>query len=226
MAHKIYNLFNYFSNTTKQIGSQKGFTLAEVLITLGIIGVVAALKMPSLKQNNKNKEATTRLKKFNSTMQQAILMSEAENGDISEWIQTSSSDTVTQGMTTEAFFMTYLAEYIKYIEITKGTNRGIKVYLPDSSSFQIYKGSCMDFLYDINGDRKPNEEGRDIFRFLACPKTDSSLCNGNGGWCSYHRKNDTTREARLKSCKNTKRYCSGFIEYDDWEFKSDYPYRL
>ena len=36
------------------MNNQKGFTLAEVLITLGIIGVVAALTLPALIQNHKN----------------------------------------------------------------------------------------------------------------------------------------------------------------------------
>ena len=51
------------------------FTLAEVLITLGIIGVVAAMTLPTLIQNNKNKEVEARLKKVYSVMNQAILMS-------------------------------------------------------------------------------------------------------------------------------------------------------
>lgn len=51
---------------------KKGFTLAEVLITLGIIGVVAAMTMPSLIQNYRKKEATTRIKKFYSMMSQAV----------------------------------------------------------------------------------------------------------------------------------------------------------
>ena len=38
------------------------FTLAEVLITLGIIGVVAAMTMPSLIANYKKKQAVTQLK--------------------------------------------------------------------------------------------------------------------------------------------------------------------
>lgn len=40
----------------------KGFTLAEVLITLGIIGVVAALTMPALVANYKKQEAVSKLK--------------------------------------------------------------------------------------------------------------------------------------------------------------------
>lgn len=39
------------------------FTLAEVLITLGIIGVVVALTMPTLIQNHKRQENITRIKK-------------------------------------------------------------------------------------------------------------------------------------------------------------------
>ena len=37
------------------------FTLAEVLITLGIIGVVAAMTMPSLIQNYQEKATVTKL---------------------------------------------------------------------------------------------------------------------------------------------------------------------
>ena len=61
---------------------EKGFTLAEVLVTLGIIGVVAALTMPALIANYKKTEYSARLKKFNSTMQQAILMYNTDSGEI------------------------------------------------------------------------------------------------------------------------------------------------
>ncbi len=43
---------------------KKAFTLAEVLITLGIIGVVAAMTLPSLVGNYKKKVTVTRLKKI------------------------------------------------------------------------------------------------------------------------------------------------------------------
>ena len=42
---------------------KKGFTLAEVLITLGIIGVVAALTLPSLITNYRKKQTVAQLKK-------------------------------------------------------------------------------------------------------------------------------------------------------------------
>ena len=41
------------------MSKKKAFTLAEVLITLGIIGVVAALTMPSLMSNYRRKVAET-----------------------------------------------------------------------------------------------------------------------------------------------------------------------
>ena len=56
------------------------FTLAEVLITLGIIGVVAAMTMPALIQNARNRELESALKKSASVIAQALDMYKAENG--------------------------------------------------------------------------------------------------------------------------------------------------
>ncbi len=62
-----------------------GFTLAEVLITLGIIGVVAAMTLPSLIANYKRKVVVTQLKKTYSTLSQAFERSKADYGDSSNW---------------------------------------------------------------------------------------------------------------------------------------------
>lgn len=51
-----------------------GFTLAEVLITLGIIGVVAAMTMPSLIASHKEKETVSKLKKVYSTLSNAFYL--------------------------------------------------------------------------------------------------------------------------------------------------------
>lgn len=47
-----------------KLSHSQGFTLAEVLITLGIIGVVAALTIPNLVANHRAKELEIALKKM------------------------------------------------------------------------------------------------------------------------------------------------------------------
>ena len=55
-----------------------GFTLAEVLITLGIIGVVAAMTIPTLIANTNGAKFRSQFKKSISTLNQAGLMSQAQ----------------------------------------------------------------------------------------------------------------------------------------------------
>ena len=59
---------------------KSGFTLAEVLITLGIIGVVAAMTIPTLITNTRSQQYRTRYKKSISTLSQAAKMSQAQYG--------------------------------------------------------------------------------------------------------------------------------------------------
>ena len=56
---------------------KSAFTLAEVLITLGIIGVVAAMTIPTLMQNSGKSELKTSYKKILSAVNQAVTMSVA-----------------------------------------------------------------------------------------------------------------------------------------------------
>ncbi len=71
-SKKVFNLLKHSYGN--------GFTLAEVLITLGIIGVVAAMTMPSLIANYQNKELLTRVKKTYSTFYNAVNLALAETG--------------------------------------------------------------------------------------------------------------------------------------------------
>ena len=61
------------------------FTLAEVLITLGIIGVVAAMTLPTLIANHQQKVTVTKLKKVYSILNQAYLRAQNDNGTIDNW---------------------------------------------------------------------------------------------------------------------------------------------
>lgn len=63
----------------KQFKYKTGFTLAEVLVTLAIIGVVAALTIPSLIQSTQNAGTVTRVKKIYSTLSQVYTSLEAND---------------------------------------------------------------------------------------------------------------------------------------------------
>lgn len=224
------------------------FTLAETLITIGIIGIVSALTIPTLIQEYKKIETSSRLKKFYSIMQQAIIMSEIDNGDSKEWIKAETqkdengdTDYDAQNEVSKTFFMNYLAKYIKYSDIIDGKNfvdedgnksgENIKIYLVDGSNFTMNNGSCMDIVYDTNGDKNPNVNGRDLFVFYLCfseynrnfhcGSNKTAFCTSNIGGNI-----DSSREKKLADCKKQPYYCSGLLETDNWEFKKDYPYRL
>lgn len=64
---------------------KKAFTLAEVLIVIGIIGVVAAITIPMLYNNFRAIVYNAKCKKFQSVMSNAIRRSVDENGDITNW---------------------------------------------------------------------------------------------------------------------------------------------
>lgn len=61
---------------------KKGFTLAEVLITLGIIGIVAAMTLPALINQTQGKELETGLKKAYSVIQSAFNQMGYDEGQI------------------------------------------------------------------------------------------------------------------------------------------------
>ena len=63
MENFIYKLKNRYYNSDMTQHKLFGFTLAETLITIGIIGVVAALTIPSIIQNYQEKTTIVKLKK-------------------------------------------------------------------------------------------------------------------------------------------------------------------
>lgn len=90
------------------------FTLAEVLITLGIIGVVAAMTLPALVQKKTNSEVEAKLKKIYSAMNQAILLSEIDNGPKEYWSHSCGEDT---DIDCETYYNKYFLKYLKTYHI-------------------------------------------------------------------------------------------------------------
>ena len=83
---------------------KRGFTLAEVLITLGIIGVVAAMTIPTLISNVSRKQHLTAFKKKYAEITEAVKLSTIENQEPSKW---------NYDLEDDEFFATYLAPYLK-----------------------------------------------------------------------------------------------------------------
>ncbi len=112
---------------------KKAFTLAEVLITLGIIGVVAALTIPSLIQKHREQVAVTKVKKAYSMISQAYLMAIAENGTVDNW-GLKKSELVEDGMRTdesvenEMKFLNILTKYMKHRTIGKKSGQARDVF--------------------------------------------------------------------------------------------------
>ena len=71
----IFNGKRYLNNSfnSRLCKVKFGFTLAEVLVTLGIIGVVSAMTVPTLMQNYQRKSYVTQLHKFYNELSQALV---------------------------------------------------------------------------------------------------------------------------------------------------------
>lgn len=94
---------------------KKAFTLAEVLITLGIIGIVAAMTIPTLMQKYQEQATAAQLKKEYSILQSAFTMAVQENDTPDVWINGQT------GATGCANILNVLAPYLK---ITKNCGSG------------------------------------------------------------------------------------------------------
>ena len=171
---------------------KNGFTLAEVLITLVIIGVVAAMTIPTVINNTKKQEYVSKLKKVYSTLAQATNLIIAEEGPIPVW---SDEKGVVHGFykkklvnAKECGYNSGCFEQGAYKTLnnnSSGTwnNDGsmYKLILSDGVqiSFEPFNSACDSVGYssqeenacmfieaDLNGGKLPNTIGRDVFLFV------------------------------------------------------------
>ena len=124
------------------------FTLAEVLITLGIIGVVAAMTLPALIANYEKQVTITKLKKAQSILTQGIRLAELDNGDICTWF--GSNPISVRG---NVFMDNYILPYFKTIKSSSrqgsGTDMRIYGYQKAHDVFQQLDGSTVYSRYEM-----------------------------------------------------------------------------
>ena len=228
--------------------NRNAFTLAEVLITLGIIGVVAALTLPGLMANYQKKATVTQVKKVYTSLYQAVLLSEAKNGPIESWdFDCSDSE----------FFEKYLQEYMptilntRYMNISnevkyKNPNGNIEqsftplygsakvVSLQDGTMLFLTTGTPTRTLtyhnicVDING-MNPNIIGRDFFGFAVvksnAPKVVPYGTYGTSDDPMTSMDRDSAKSG-MYACTRDGRgmFCAALMMLDGWEIKNDYPW--
>ena len=119
------------NNTSKRVA----FTLAEVLITLGIIGVVAAMTMPSLVQNYQKKALETGLKKSYSVLSQAVQRMIEEDGEIPSRASVASTNDNWMA------FEKSLSQHLKIVKYCSNSFNGMSDKCISGDSFGSWFGS-------------------------------------------------------------------------------------
>ena len=205
--HSLINTDKVFSRFTSHFSQKRiAFTLAEVLVTLGIIGVVSAMTVPSLMQNYQRQSYVTQLHKVYNEVQQATLR---------KLTDTNAINLIEAGLTTTDSMKTFLHDYFKVVQ---DCDNGVAApcFVSDyknlnGGSFTSINGNkwtagacvslasgasiCMDrpnwftityngvaqtagnVFVDINGRKGPNIVGRDAFYMAIF--TDGVLDTGN-----------------------------------------------
>ena len=244
-AEKSTSRFTLHTSLKKQVA----FTLAEVLITLGIIGVVAALTMPSLIANHQKLQTVTQLKRTYNVLSNAVRMSVAENGDVEEWVL-EDGDGV---QLSSEFANTYLIPYLQVIKNCETDTTGECGYelshingsdnsasVKNYSRFILNDGTIVfiraksdpagavfqKIVYinvDINGHKRPNRIGRDYFEFALVLSTNNDMYKPLGK-INASGQSQTTETIQNNCSKGTGEYCAAYIMNNGWQLPKDYPW--
>ena len=247
---------------SKNKNSTKAFSLAEVLITLGIIGVVAALTLPTLINNYQKTQYVTTLQKGYTEFNQVLKEMSADAGCVNDLQCSGLFDTGTD-------YTTLGDEFVKYVKVAKNcktvanqgcwsattnqnydgsstTNNTFDLYgyysfiTADGMSVSIsnyadncthggttwttgelgYMSQVCGYIYlDVNGPKKPNNWGRDVFQFWITNGKGALLYPFNGKDDNYNNTNNWWNYNNLNGCSSSSKYggyCTGRIMENGW----------
>ncbi len=227
------------------------FTLAEILITLGIIGVVSAITMPMLITHYQKQATVNQLKKAYSEFSQAVKMAEIDHGLMETW----NFEGFNTALERNTYFgENYLLPYLKVVEkcipssskcwadeirnvsgnivtgsvINSVNTRVSFITASGYSGFYWLNGDGLGIWYwvDLNGPKKgSNRLGRDIFGFHI-----GWGANSSSGRSTL---NNLTRDEIKEHCIDKGEiyysfldgsYCADLIIFDGWKIAPDYPW--
>lgn len=211
------------------------FTLAEVLVTLGIIGVVSAMTVPSLMQNYQRQSYVTQLHKVYNELQQAAMSYKNEKNAL---------NLVEAGLNSQAGANDLMTKYFKVIqscdttvncfaplsEYKRISGTSFTASVQSSNSYVIASGvsirplygrdsnKLLNVLVDINGKKGPNILGRDLF--MMCLYNNGMVDDYSTSAGSDAPLTEAQRTAQYNSdCVGTSSVygCFGKILNDNWQ---------
>ena len=228
------------------------FTLAEVLITLGIIGVVAALTLPTVIQNYQKQVTVNKLKKAYSMLGQVAQKSIADNGSI-DFVD---GDLLDEDAV-KKFFNTYWLSYFKGVDVFPDGKKPYRLngntvcykhisgILVDTHVYTKYSDGRIFFntadgvTYYVDimrwDNKKYNDKGELISQDGVYNSAQMVFVDLNGikppntfGKDVFMFSVDFSKgivRPNQESCNNTYSIgCAGKIMRDGWQIKSDYPW--
>ena len=208
------------------------FTLAEVLVTLGIIGVVSAMTVPSLMQNYQRQSYVTQLHKVYNEISQAAVQYQNERNALNLAEAGLNSQDAAYDFFTSYFkivktcdtFSDCFANPADYKNLDGSSTRGFsetqKTYILASGAairpwYTKSGNSLVNIMVDINGKKGPNIEGRDMF--LMC-LYNNGLIDDQG--TSAPLTKDARENLFTNYCQKTSSGiggCFGKILNDNWQ---------
>ena len=222
-----------------------GFTLAEVLITLGIIGVVAALTIPALMVKHQKKVFATKVKQTYSIVSNALLSSVAENGAPNTWayyeLDSSDPDYFNKASShMEEMVVKYFKPYFKIIGEGKNApgyylilSNGVTLYFqPDvyATSNGTYKQSSVFILgstvgnrdYFVSADR--NYSRTDFLIQIRATDGNAKVQMYMTDYTLDEIKNHSKYGCNKNISPNYRIGCGAMIQKNNWEIPDDYPW--
>lgn len=223
-----------------------GFTLAETLITLGIIGVVAAITIPGLISEHQKRTTVTKLQRAISVLNQAYRLSYDEVGEPN--IEESFA------MKSEEYFNKYWAPYLKTallctsaaqcgytkeapFKYLNGTEWNLLLvfktqrttfYTADGFLYIILTGQgagsgggyvSADFvIVDINGNKGPNQFWKDVFMLRR------TADDGGGIQPDSYKSSDKIVNTSCSKSSNGFS-CAERIRRAGWKIDNNYPWK-
>lgn len=217
--------------------NKKGFTLAEVLITIGIIGVIAAVTLPALNTNLVNNQLEVQTRKFYTQFTKAFDLFKAENQinkisdadfNKNQFIKKYMNIARNCSSADACYASKYQTLNNKEISSTSWFSKNSTYELADGAVFTLTGdndfSSPLSLTFDVNGRKGPNKIGYDLWNVSVF--YDGSIDEGT--ITPEVRKNysgedlEELIEQRFNSCKAGASYGGCFGHFKMNGFKFDY----